>query len=775
MSSRAPAFFRALLRHRPLVLGTTSAVLALAAAGAVRVRVDFGVEQFFLPAGPERQAFDAYRHTFPREDTRFTLFWQDRRAPGVALYRDMERAVRLFQAAGLEDVRWIGNVHVAERDGAGDDAGISLVPLLDSETTDSAAAARLFRHRNDPLLTGFLWDPTQRVFAIHGYLDQARNTDAGRRAVEETLTRQLRSLDVPSARVVLGGLPVARSRAPKLLAQDLGTLAAIAVVVSGIVLFYFLRDGRQVVLLLASVAPAYLCTLGVMGFLGKPISVLTSFIPVVVLVVGMGDAVHLVAEFRKHLSQNRSPAEAVERTFAALAVPCFYTSLTTAIGFGSLAGTGIGMVMDFGLFTALAILLTYALTATLLPVLLSFVRRRRFDDRGLLAPWIGRLVEAAVTSAQRPSRLLVVSFVALGAAGVSLGLGLRVNTLLIDDIKPSTAIMRDIHWIESHGFGLFQLAVHVRTAGGEPLHRPDAMAWMEQLREYLRQEPLVISTFAPPDLVTPLERALEQDGGDGGAPPSTEKAAQLLLLVDMNDPGLVRSLYAEPEGEAQVIATVHDAGSVVLQPFLDRVNAYLRSHPFPNGEAVATGTVTMIQAFTARLLRNLWPSVVLAMILIAACVVRMFRSLKLGALAILPNLFPLAVLLGAMRLGGFAVKPSTILVFSVAFGIAVDNSIHLLGRFLDARQQTPQIDRAVVDALGAAGPGLVMNTVVVVSGFAVLMASHFEVLFLIGFMTLVSAVAALAANLFAFPAVLAAALRFAPAPRALPGQPEEVA
>lgn len=774
MSPRAPAFFRALLRHRPLVLGATAAALALAAVGAVRVRVDFGVEQFFLPSGPERQAFEAYRHTFPREDTRFTLFWQDSRPPGVALYRDMERAARLFQAVGLEDVRWIGNVRVAEREGAGDDAGVSLVPLLDSLTADSTVAARLLRHRNDPLLAGFLWDPTQRVFAIHGYLDQARNTDAGRRAVEETLTRQLRSLDVPSARLVLGGLPVARSRAPKLLSQDLGTLAAIAVVVSGIVLFYFLRDGRQVVLLLASVAPAYLCTVGVMGFLDKPISVLTSFIPVVVLVVGMSDAVHLVAEFRKRLAQSGSSAEAVERTFGALAVPCCYTSLTTAIGFGSLAGTGIGMVVDFGLFTALAILLTYALTATLLPVLLSFVRPRQFDDRGLRAPWIIRLVGAAVTNARRRSRLLALSFVSLGAAGVLLGLGLRVNTLLIDDIKPSTAIMRDIHWIESHGFGLFQLAVHVRTRG-EPLHRPAAMAWMERLREYLRHEPLVISTFAPPDLVTPLERALERDGGDGGAPPSTEKAAQLLLLLEMDDPGLVRSLYAQSEGEAQVIATVHDAGSVVLQPFLDRVNAYLGAHPFPDGEAVATGTVTMIQAFTARLLRNLWPSVVLAMILIAACVVRMFRSLKLGVLAILPNLFPLAVLLGAMRLGGFAVKPSTILVFSVAFGIAVDNSIHLLGRFLDARQRTPLIERAIAEALEAAGPALVMNTVVVVGGFAVLMASHFQVLFLIGLMTLVSALAALAANLFAFPAVLAVALRFAPASQALPGRLEEVA
>ncbi|HWP37956.1 MAG TPA: MMPL family transporter [Gemmatimonadales bacterium] len=765
------AFFRRLIRHRTAVLGATGVVVLVAVLGARRVRVDFSVEQFFLPSGPEREAFDAYRHTFPREDAQVTLFWQDARPPGIVLYRDMERAARLFEEAGLEDVRWIGNALVAESEG---DAGLSLVPLLDSITTDNVVAARLARHRDDPLLRGFLWDAGQHVFALHGYLAPEQNHDAGRRAVEETLTERLAALRVQSAHLVLGGLPIARSRAPKLLARDLNVLAAAAVAISGVVLLYFLRHPLQVVLLLASVAPAYLCTVGLMGVLGKPISVLTSFIPVVVLVVGMSDAVHLVAEFRRRLAAAEPAADAVTHTFATLAVPCFYTSLTTAIGFGTLAGTGIGMVMDFGLFTALAILLTYSFTSTLLPVLLSFVRPRAFDDCGLSAPWIRRLVAAGVAQLRRRRRTVALSLGSLSVAGLILGLGLRVNTLLIDDINRRAAIMRDIRWIESRGFGLFQLVIHVKAGGAEPLHRPEALAWMNGVRDFMRSDPLVLSAFAPADLITPLAHAFDDTGGNEGVITSTEEAAQLLLLVEMADRGVVRSLYAQPEGEAQVIATVRDAGSVELQPFLDRVDAYLNAHPFPDGTAGPTGTVIMIQAFTARLLRNLVPSVALAMILICACVMWMFRSVRLGLLAILPNLIPLAVLLGAMRLGAFDLKPSTILVFSVAFGIAVDNSIHLLGRFLSATTQTPAVEAALEEALQAAGPALVMNTVVVVAGFAVLLASSFQVLLLIGLMTVVSAVAALAANLFVFPAIVAVAWRRAPARGALPRRLERV-
>lgn len=758
MTQRLSVLFQKLVRHRRTVLVVTAIVAGVAAIGATRTRVDYGVEHFFLPAGPEREAFDRYRKSFPQEDTRITLFWEPRGTPSLRMYRDMERAARVFEEMGLKNVRWLGTARVAVSQPLGDDSALSLLPLIALESsTDSSIARALTRHRRDPLLQGFLWDTAQTVFAIHGDIAPELNRDPERRLLEEDLTSRLGSLELSDAQIILGGLPVSRSRAPKLLAQDLQFLALVAFLLSGLVLLYFLRNAIQVLLMLASVVPAYLCTIGLMGFLGKPITVLTSFIGIIVLVVGMSDSVHLVVEFRHRLTAGGTVRKAVRETFATFAIPCFYTCLTTAIGFGGLMTTRIGIVVDFGAFTSLAILLTYVFSMTLLPVALSFSSRRVFDDRGLSAPWLRWLVASAVRGARGTSIATVALFVLVAGAALSLGLKLRVNTLLIDDIRDDTAIMRDIRWIERHGFGLFQLAVHLKQTGAQPLHHPDALRWMQEFRTFTRQEPVVQQTMALPDLLVPLRRSLMGTSPDDhGLPASVQQAAQLVLIAEMDDPELVRSVYLEQQGEAQVIVTVRDTGSIAMTPFLERVDQYLLAHPVPDGQAVKTGTVVMINSFTAQLLRNLGPSVIGDIVLISLVLIWLFRSVRVGLFAVIPNVFPLLVLMGALQIGGFDLKPSTILVFSIAYALAVDNTVHLLSRFLAVVRSAParSPESALEDTLRAAGPSVVMTSLVVTAGFAVLTLSQFQVLFLIGLMTVVSGVAELAGDLYLLPHLL---------------------
>ncbi|MBI4499963.1 MAG: MMPL family transporter [Gemmatimonadetes bacterium] len=763
MNDRIAIYFHRIVAHPWRVLLASVVLVGVAAIGARHTRVDYGVEQFFLPSGPEREAFERYRRSFPNEDAQFTLFWKDQRSPGQAMYRDMERAAALFERAGLHDIRWIGNAQIAEQ-ASGDRADdLSLQLLMDPEKDDRDLAAALTRHRHDPLLQGFLWDSSQTVFAIHGYIEPSQNHDAGRRAVEESLTRGIAGLGINEAELVLGGLPVARSRAPKLLAADLRFLAGAAVMVAALVLLYFLRNPTQVLLMISSIAPAYLCTLGLMGFLGKPISLLTSFIPVVVLVIGMCDNVHLVAEFRGRLRGTASIPSAVATTFSSLAVPCFYTSLTSAIGFGGLATTRIGIVVDFGVYTAVAIMLTYGFSMTLLPALLSLTRRRTFDDRGLEAVWLGKVIGPAARRVRMGRWQTFGLFGAASLVAIALGSGLRINTLLIDDIKKETPVMRDIRWIERHGFALFQLSVHLRQTGERPLHDPAVLAWMQEFRRVAEREPIVQKTVALPDLLTPIRSSVIGSSSTHELPATKQEAAELVLMAEMSDPAVVHALYRQDQGEAQVIVAIRDTGSVVLQPFLERMESYVKSHSLSGVEATVTGTPVMIQSFTARLLANLGPSVLLDIVLISVVMMQMFRSVRVGLLAVVPNVFPLLVLLGAMRIGGFDLKPSTILVFSIAYGMAVDNTIHLLSRFLEVARSAATPEAALEASLKAAGRAMVLTSVVVIAGFAVLLISHFQVLFLIGAMTVISAVAALAADLFLLPALLALAWRRRPA------------
>jgi predicted RND superfamily exporter protein len=762
-----------LVRHRRTVLAAVGAITLFAALGARRAKIDYGVEQFFLSWGAERETYDAFKRHFPREDTRVSAFWSDRRPAGLELYRDMGQAAAILQDAGLHDVQWFGNITVAESWEFEGESGIEVGPLVDDASmTDEDLRSALARHARDRLFDGFLWDSSQTVFVIHGYLDAAQNTDVVRRAIDTKLAKDLDSLAVGSAEIILTGLPIARARAPKLLEADLRLLLTGAFVVFFIILYNFFRHPGLVLLTLASVTPAYLCTVGLLGYLDRSISILTSFMPIVVLVVGMSDAIHLLVEFRDRRRRGAHSRDAVVHTFSNMAPQCLYTSLTTAIGFVCLAGTRIGIVVDFGVFTALAIILTFVFSMTVFPALLSFVTAVRLSEGGWGTPWVHRIVECAIRSAQRPSRRLLVASVVLLGVGLTLASGLRVNTFLIDDTKPSAPFMRDIAWVRERGFGFFQVNVYLRRSGGLPLYHPEALRWMEDLRTFAEAEPLVVHTAALTDVIDQVSRATGAAANDG-IPETVEEAGQLLFLAEMQDPEVLAEFYLEAEQVAQVIMTVHDEGSIALQPFLDRLDTYLADHPFPAGNAVATGTTTMILAFTARLLESFGPSIAVAIVLITAIMIWMFRSVRLGLLALVPNMLPLIMLLAVMGAAGIALKPSTILVFSIAFGIAVDDTIHLLGRFIGHLRLGATTTTAIQGSLREAGPAVVMTTAVVTAGFLLLTASHFTVLALIGLLTAISALAAVSCDLFVFPMLVLLVGEHAPASAPVADQAQE--
>lgn len=775
MNPTLDRYFRWLLRNRRIVLAIIAMFLAIGAAGAVRVRVDYSVEQFFPTWGPERNTYERYKRSFPKEDTRFSLFWQDSHSPDANTYWAMKEAALLFEEVGLQDVRWIGGVRVAKHTDLGGESALQIGPLIDQDSlSDVHLRSALARHRSDNLLRGYLWNDSQTVFGIHGYLDQDENTDRRRREVEEALTDKLSSLGLDGTTLVLGGIPVVRSQLPKLLQADQVLFLLAGFPIFFAILFFFFRNVGQTLLCLISILPAYVVTVGLMGFVGKSVTVLTIFIPIIILVVGVSDAIHFVTLYRNKRLSTQQTSEAVVLTFSELAVPCFYTSLTTAIGFASLAGTRIQLVVDFGVFTAIAIFLTFAFSMTLLPVLLSFSFRDTFDNRGLNPAWMRGIVQAAATFAVRPSKLIGACFLLTGVVALGLGAKLRVNTFLVDDLKDSTDLIRDLRWVEANGFGLFQVNLFLRQTGEHVLHHPDALAWVEDFQTFVRADPLVVNTVALPDYLKQLRQAaMNGEREDRVLPASVEESSQLLLLAELEDAEFVEEVYHQTDGEAQVIVAVRDEGSAVMLPLLERIDGYLEENPPPVGTAVSTGTVKLLQEFTTQLLRSFGPSLLVALILISAVMIHLFRSVKYGLLALVPNLFPLVVLLGVMKLGGFDLKPSTILVFSIAFGLAVDDTIHLLGRFRQIISRGTRADIAMKESLIDTGPAILKTTVVVGGGFSLLMVSQFEVMFLVGFMTVVSAVSAVVADLFLFPAIISMASRTAARRQPLPGRIQE--
>ena len=753
---KAERYFGWLLRHRWMVLAATAAIVAAGVSGALRVRTDYGVEQFFQVGDPARAAYEAYRERFPKEDTQISLFWEVGDRLDLRRYGDMEQAASLFTEVGLLNVSWIGSVDVADQALIDGESALHIHRLFEADSLSTAYIQRVLnRYRNDKLYEGILWNGDQTVFTVHGYLARGQNDDPNRRRIERTLTERLSSFDSAGGTWVLGGIPIARSRILDALARDQALFVGGGLILFFGTLFAFLRRARQVLLCLASIVPAYLVTVGLMGFLERPITVLTSFVPIIVLVVGASDAIHILNRYGTEQRSGTGRHQAIRTSFADLVMPCFYTSLTTAIGFLSLTSTRIGVVVAFGVFTATAILLTFAFSMTLFPVLLSFGGPDRSDVRELELRWLDRILQSARALAARPRWQTVALFSTVGALALVFASKVRINSYMIDDLRDDQPIVRDLRWIERHGFGVFQLNLFLRQVDELELHHPENLAWMERFQRWAERDPLVIKTRGLTDFIKPLRQAV-LDGSDSNRilPVSVEEASQLLFLSALQDPTFVEDVYRQEDGVAQLVVTVRDQGSAVTLPFLDRVSDFLARDPPPAGSAEVTGTVRLAQTVFAEILRSFGLSLSIAAVIIFLVIAYMLRSWRWGLVALLPNVFPLVVVAGAMKLGGFDLKPSSILVFSIAFGIAVDDTIHLLGRVRAAVSQGHSMAAAVQEGLRDSGRALVITTVVVAAGFSLLLFSQFEALFVLGLMTIVSAVAAVAADLFALPTLL---------------------
>ena len=761
MNPHVEGFFRRLVEHRWVVVLLHAGLFIAGLVGARAVRVDYSAEQFLVFEGAAQEVFEQYKEHFPREDLQVSAFLETTGPFTTDEYQTLEQLADAFTDAGLDPVRWIGATDFIQEVIIDGESAVEFVRLEDRiDVSDATLQPILEPRRDHPLLVGSLWNQDLTVFGVHGYLAPTENNDTHRREVTAALQSTIADLSETSGRIVLSGLPVLRTTIPLALEADMTKLLGIGIIISFILLWLYFRRFSVAVLCFAGVAPAIVLTLGLMGYAGQSISVLTSVVPIVILVVALSDATHLIVGTREAWRSGRTITEAVVHTFTNLSRSCFFTSLTTALGFAGLIATRNHLIGEFGVLSALAVIVAYFVTLTLLPALLAFTK-----DLGPYQDWGERLYRGILARVESLLHLPVLwpsaAFGILLVVGIVAGSQLRVEAYIIDDLKERDTILEELRWIEDEGFGLFQINVYLAQESDEG-HSPEMLQWIEEFQAFVEEDPAVLGSVGLPQIVNELGTAYgAQPVGSNPARESGlsdgrtgQEITELLFLAELEDDDALRDVYLRDAGVGQVIVLVKDEGSSALSPLTARVEDRLQSHPPPTGRATATGTVKLTTVLWDQLISRFVPGIAFSIVLVWLALSWMFRSVWLGLLAVVPNLVPLVLLLGLMGLGGFDLKPSNILVFAIAFGIVADDTIHFLGALARNLRSSNQINAVLAQTIREVGPALVLVTVVVVAGFSTLMASRFQALFLIGFLTASAAVLALLADLVGFPALL---------------------
>lgn len=781
----------AIVRWPKLVLALHLAITLALAIPAASVQRGLNVEDFFPRQAPERQTYDRMARLFP-DDGWATVLLRPHDPTALEVLNAIEKfAERLRHEAIIYKVKTVLDV----KDITGNRDEIRPLALISSELrkseADLARKNRWDQIRQDERFRAALLDPAGRMHALRVQMDPSRASDSQARAeLRKCLLRESAQLQSelqklapgdPGIFVLPTGLPVIRAAYVELIDLDSARLSPIALGMTLLLLILMFRHPRDIAIPLLVVILTLIWTIGFLGIFGKVLNQILQMTPVILIVVGVSDSIHIVK--RVHDIAREAPPETdlkecIVTACREMTLACWLTSATTIVGFLSLVTTNIETLVDFGLFTALGVTLAFVITVTLLPAIFALWPPRASFDKSAATPedeqgaraWWEPIFTALAHWTQKYRRgihAFCLLITLLGAWSLKF---IDRTAYVFDDLHPGSPLELEIRKADELYSGVLPLTLLIEGPA-EAMTRPDVLRAIKKLREQLRGLPELESVQALDLTIARSHRVWNDDQPQDPILPDSQAAIDQYMLLLPQD-----LAYEFVKADQSVILTrCRDLGSVKLRPLLDKVEALtssLRAELKPLGMSVSvTGTTPLVQQVYDSIVGSLISSLMVSVLFMALLFGLLFRSIKAVILALLPNLLPILLLASSLWIFGIALKPSTVIIFSVTFGIAVDDTIHFLARFRAERMSGRPYQEALERTFRQTGAAIVTTSLVLSAGFAVLCASAFGGVANLGLLLCVGIIVALLCDLFMLPALLASSeVDFGPV-----GPPQEAA
>lgn len=562
-----------------------------------------------------------------------------------------------------------------------------------------------------------------------------------RSVMEEKLTEFDKSMRVrTTGRVPLAIAAIQTHEANQLKYQIIGYGM---IVLMSLILF---RGIRAVIIVALAPACGVFWTLGIVRYLGFDSNPLVDVIvPILVSLVGLTDGVHLMVQIRKLRASGMDKTEAAYQGLRKVGLACFLTSLTTAIGFGSLGLAGSVWVREFGFASMFGVSLCFLAVLLVIPLACSSRLGNRIEI-GLESSVIDRnlsKVGILVTLVLRFKRLFAAAGVLLTCLFVAQSLTLRPDQRESDGLPPAAEATKALQHVDKAFGGLEFSRCDVRWSPKVDSNSPEILRVITKVDELLKQEELIGNPLSIRNLI---------DAQPGSGPPE-----ERMSLLDLLPPPLKRAFFTPEYREAEVTFRVQDLGIATYGPVFQRLEAefvkVMEEHP--EFEVELAGRAVNRWKNLYQIVVDLASSLGTAIVIIWIVLTVVFRSLRLGLISLVPNLFPLALTGTYLALSGYNLEIVMVCNFTVCLGIAVDDTIHFMTRYIDERKEQESGEEAIRRAFTGVGTALIMTTTVLVVGFAVVIFSDSRDHHIFGVMGAITVAAALFCDLIFLPALLA--------------------
>jgi hypothetical protein len=699
---------------------------------------------------PEQTAFyERFKATFGSDEDLLLALTHPRllEAEGLALLAEL--TARTARIDGVRRVFSLVNAEQIVRGELGAEPAPLVPPPLDAPGLGARLRAALERN---PDFTGLFVSADRQTAGLLIEIEDRPGDDEYRAEIIEALRALVAEPRAAGVSLHLTGVAVQKHDVSAYIERDRRLLLPLAVAVLALVLAGFFRSAAGVLLPLAVTGVTTLWTLGAYGLAGLEVNAITALLPPVLMVLSLAVSVHLIQGWLAAPGAAGDRVARIRGVARELAFPCFFCSLTTALGFASLLTSEMPAVRQFGAFAALGVLLSFGAGMTLVPVGLSFLDPPPAAARAPRQRWLARLLDASARAAtQRPGRVLAV-FLALTALSL-LGLPrVQNNTDLVRFLADDAPLHRDTLWVDAHLTGPNALEFVVARRDGSSLASLDAVRRLAAFEAAILAQPHVAGVSSVLAVLRQLQRA--EAGGEALALPGDEREAALAfdLLEAAPDTGLLRKLLSPDFASARLNVRIRAVGTALAAPLASTILADGRRLLGDAYVVTATGSFHHVAEDSNRLVAAQVRSFALALGAVFVAIGALFRSLRLVVITLIPNVMPVVWTGGAMGLLGIDLSTGTAMIASAVIGLVVDDTIHYVTSYTRAFRGDPA--RAIRAANARVGPALVMNNLVLVLGFWVGCFGSFKPTIYFSLLSGATMLSALLCDLYVTPACL---------------------
>ena len=609
---------------------------------------------------------------------------------------------------------------------------------------------------------GLLFNPEKNSVMMIVSLDEEHVTTKARKDLVLSLKQILDEYGSSHGiEICVSGMPYIREITTQKMVKEIVGFTLLSIFVAGFILYLFFRSWRPLVSVVSIVIISVAYMFGIMVLLNFDVTILTGVLPPLLIIIGVENSIFMLNKYHREFDACHDKFEALRNVIVRIGPANFLTNTTTAVSFASFIITRNVLLVPFGILASICIMLTYVLTIVLLPTFFSYQK----NPEGKMVNYMNNprinYIMAEVSKFVLGRKRIIYAVLGVIMIGIVIGAG-RVTTSgrVVDDIAKSDKLYKDIMFFEENVGGVMPFEISIDTKKPKGILNATFIRKVQQLQDTLALYPEFSAPLSIAEVVKFARQGFYNGKREYYKVPNNNEFGFILKYMPENKGGELPGVISQYMDKEMQCTRISVQMANVTTPKIDSISKSLtpainKIFPKEKYDVVMTGSAMVTLQGTNYLIRNLSYSLFLAFLVIAFLMVITFRKFKMVVISLIPNLIPLLFTAGVMGYFGIPLKMSTIIVFSIALGISVDNTIHYLARYrLQMKINGDDIKKSVMAAIQETGPSMIYSASILICGFLIFAFSSFGGTKIVGFLVPLTLLIALITNILVLPALV---------------------